>query len=111
MVVILSRGGNFIDTASNYQDEQSETWIGEWMEQRGIRDELVIATKYTTAYRTYRQGNTLYSNYVGNNAKNLRHCLEASLKKLRTNFLDILFVHVKSTVLSFMHGVLLTEFS
>jgi aryl-alcohol dehydrogenase-like predicted oxidoreductase len=38
-------GGNFIDTANNYQNEESEKWIGEWMEDRGVRDEMVIATK------------------------------------------------------------------
>lgn len=38
-------GGNFIDTSNNYQDETSEMFIGEWMEQRGIRDQMVIATK------------------------------------------------------------------
>ncbi len=38
-------GGNFIDTANNYQDESSEEIIGEWMEARGIRDQLVVATK------------------------------------------------------------------
>lgn len=39
-------GGNFIDTANNYQDEQSEEWLGEWMEKRGNRDQIVLATKY-----------------------------------------------------------------
>ena len=38
-------GGNFIDTANNYQDEASEEYSGEWMEKRGIRDQIVIATK------------------------------------------------------------------
>ena len=38
-------GGNFIDTANNYQDETSEEYIGEWMELRGNRDEIVVATK------------------------------------------------------------------
>ena len=42
-------GGNFIDTANNYQDETSEQFIGEWMEQRGIRDQMVIATKVCVA--------------------------------------------------------------
>lgn len=50
------RGGNFIDTASNYQNEQSETIIGNWMKARGNRDEMVIATKYTTGWKTY-EGN------------------------------------------------------
>ena len=44
-------GGNFIDTACNYQDGTSEMFIGEWMEARGIRDQMVIATKvHTTAF-------------------------------------------------------------
>ena len=38
-------GGNFVDTANNYQDESSEMFIGEWMETRGVRDQMVIATK------------------------------------------------------------------
>jgi aryl-alcohol dehydrogenase-like predicted oxidoreductase len=38
-------GGNFIDTANNYQQEESESWIGEWMEIRGVRDQMVVATK------------------------------------------------------------------
>jgi len=33
-------GGNFIDTANNYQNEQSEQWIGEWMQKRGVRDQV-----------------------------------------------------------------------
>jgi aryl-alcohol dehydrogenase-like predicted oxidoreductase len=41
-------GGNFIDTSNNYQKEESEIWIGEWMKKRNIRDQLVIATKFTT---------------------------------------------------------------
>ena len=38
-------GGNFIDTANSYQDESSEELLGEWMEKRGIRDQIVLATK------------------------------------------------------------------
>ena len=38
-------GGNFIDTANGYQDGSSEAFIGEWMEERGVRDQMVIATK------------------------------------------------------------------
>lgn len=46
-------GGNFIDTANNYQDDQSEEWIGEWMKKRGNRDEIVLATKYTSPWKKY----------------------------------------------------------
>lgn len=38
-------GGNFIDTANNYQNQESEKWIGEWMAARGNRNDMVIATK------------------------------------------------------------------
>lgn len=41
-------GGNFIDTANTYHKGQSEEWIGEWMQKRGNRDEIVLATKYTS---------------------------------------------------------------
>lgn len=38
-------GGNFVDTANNYQEGESEAWLGEWMERRGSREEMVVATK------------------------------------------------------------------
>lgn len=34
------QGGNFIDTSNNYQFQESEAWIGEWMKKRGIRDQM-----------------------------------------------------------------------
>lgn len=37
------QGGNFIDTANNYQAEQSEQWIGEWMKKRGVRDQISMS--------------------------------------------------------------------
>ncbi|CAI7585643.1 unnamed protein product [Penicillium glandicola] len=84
-------GGNFIDTANNYQAEESEKWLGEWMETRGVRDEIVLATKYTSSYRTHEPG--IQVNFVGNNAKSLKVSVEASLKKLRTDYIDLLYVH------------------
>ena len=53
--VFVAADSNFIDTANNYQNEESETWIGEWMRVRGNRDQLGVATKYTRAYRGYEQ--------------------------------------------------------
>lgn len=50
-----SQGGNFIDTANNYQSEQSEQWVGEWMhEHPGLRDQIVLATKYTFSFSNHR---------------------------------------------------------
>ncbi|KAH9980676.1 Aldo/keto reductase [Russula compacta] len=86
-------GGNFIDTANNYQDESSEQFVGEWAEKRGIRDQLVIATKYTTNYKRGQDQITHKVNYSGNHTKSLHISVEASLKKLRTSYIDILYVH------------------
>ncbi|KAE9408677.1 Aldo/keto reductase [Gymnopus androsaceus JB14] len=86
-------GGNFIDTANNYQNETSEQFIGEWMEKRQIRDQLVIATKYTSNYKTGDLNIKQHVNYVGNNAKSMHISVEASSKKLRTDYIDILYLH------------------
>ncbi|KAI0278766.1 Aldo/keto reductase [Russula aff. rugulosa BPL654] len=86
-------GGNFIDTANSYQDETSEEFIGEWAEKRGIRDQLVIATKYSTNFKRGKDEYTNKVNYSGNHAKSLHISVEASLKKLCTSYIDILYVH------------------
>ncbi|KAG0704236.1 NADP-dependent oxidoreductase domain-containing protein [Suillus ampliporus] len=86
-------GGNFIDSANGYQDEGSEEIIGEWAEQRGIRDQLVIATKYTTNYKRFNDAIRQRVQYTGNNVKSMHISVGASLKKLRTSYIDILYVH------------------
>ncbi|EGN98172.1 hypothetical protein SERLA73DRAFT_183076 [Serpula lacrymans var. lacrymans S7.3] len=86
-------GGNFIDTANNYQDQSSEEFIGEWAEQRGIRDQLVIATKYTTNFQRGNSKVKQQAMYTGNSFKAMHISVEASLKKLRTSYIDILYVH------------------
>jgi len=86
-------GGNFIDTANNYQDEESEQWIGEWMKKRGNRDQMVIATKFTTCFRSAHSSKEIIINTTGNGTKSLRQSLEESLKKLQTTYVDLLYVH------------------
>lgn len=86
-------GGNFIDTANNYQDETSEEFIGEWMEKRGVRDQMVISTKYSTNYKRGAENIPIKINYTGNGHKSMHISVEASLKKLRTTYIDILYVH------------------
>ncbi|OQD74698.1 hypothetical protein PENANT_c173G07002 [Penicillium antarcticum] len=83
-------GGNFIDTANNYQDEQSETWIGEWMAERNNRDQLVIATKFTTDFRSYKLGKGKAPNHCGNHRRSLHMSVRESLRKLQTDWIDIL---------------------
>ncbi|KAK9371717.1 NADP-dependent oxidoreductase domain-containing protein [Lipomyces chichibuensis] len=86
-------GGNFIDTANNYQYEQSETWLGEWMSERKNRDQLVIATKYTTEYKAYKLGKGKTPNHCGNHKRSLHMSVRDSLKKLQTDWIDILYLH------------------
>jgi aryl-alcohol dehydrogenase-like predicted oxidoreductase len=82
-------GGNFIDTANKYTDGSSETFIGELL--AGRRDQFVLATKYTLQTRS---GDP---NAVGNHRKNLVQALEASLKRLRTDHIDVYWVHARDT--------------
>jgi aryl-alcohol dehydrogenase-like predicted oxidoreductase len=41
----VEAGGNFIDTANNYQNDDSEKWLGEWMKERKNRDQIVLASE------------------------------------------------------------------
>jgi aryl-alcohol dehydrogenase-like predicted oxidoreductase len=85
---------DFIDTAVNYQDGQSEQWLGEWMESRGVRDQMVVATKFTTNYKVHlKQEGCITSNFGGNSTKCLHLAVEESLRNLRTSYIDILYVH------------------
>ncbi|CAK7239392.1 MAG: hypothetical protein STHCBS139747_000822 [Sporothrix thermara] len=89
----VAAGGNFIDTANNYQNEQSETWLGEWMAARQNRDQLVIATKYTSDYRCHALGKNKSPNNSGNGRRSMRNSLRDSLRKLQTDYVDILYLH------------------
>lgn len=79
-------GGNVIDTAINYRNGASESIIGELLE--GRRDRFVVATKYTVTR------DRSDPNASGNHRKNLILSLETSLRRLRTDYLDIYWVHI-----------------
>ncbi|KIW01869.1 uncharacterized protein PV09_06718 [Verruconis gallopava] len=95
MDYFFENGGNFIDTSNNYQGEESEEWIGEWMASRKNREQMVIATKYTTCYPNPTGPNPpkLTANYQGQHAKSLKVSVEASLRKLQTDYIDLLYIH------------------
>lgn len=80
-------GGNFIDTANLYKGGTSETYIGDFMSAVD-RDFFVVATKYSL------KDNTTNPNASGNNRKNMMRSVEASLKRLKTDFIDVLYLHV-----------------
>lgn len=88
-----SQGGNFIDTANNYQQGDSERIIGKWMKERGNRSEIVLATKYGSAWRSHQEREIIQSNFGGLNIKALKHSVEDSLTKLQTDYIDVLYVH------------------
>ncbi|KAL2826165.1 NADP-dependent oxidoreductase domain-containing protein [Aspergillus pseudoustus] len=89
----FAAGGNFIDTANNYQNEQSEAWIGEWMASHNNRDQMVVATKFTTDYKSYTLGKGNAPNHCGNHRRSLNISVRDSLKKLQTDYIDILYLH------------------
>ncbi|TEA07478.1 putative aryl-alcohol dehydrogenase AAD14 [Colletotrichum sidae] len=86
-------GGNFIDTANNYQNEESESLLGEWMASRQNRDLMFVATKFTTQYRKYDLGPGKCVNYSGNHKKSLHLSVRDSLRKLQTDYIDLLYLH------------------
>ncbi|MBV9507147.1 MAG: aldo/keto reductase [Acidobacteriia bacterium] len=79
-------GGNFIDTANVYTAGTSETFLGEFME--GHRQEIVLATKYTNAWPGRDP------NAAGNHRKSMVQAVEASLKRLRTDYIDLYLLHI-----------------
>jgi aryl-alcohol dehydrogenase-like predicted oxidoreductase len=78
-------GGNFIDTANKYTEGTSEKYVGEFI--AGDRDRFVLATKYTS---NTKRGDP---NAGGNQRKNMMQSLEASLKRLNTDYIDLYWVH------------------
>ncbi len=82
-------GGNYIDTASNYTNGSSEKFVGEFV--AADRDSFVIATKYTLR----RPGSQFSDLNAGGNArKNMLRTVEASLKRLNTDYIDLLYLHM-----------------
>jgi aryl-alcohol dehydrogenase-like predicted oxidoreductase len=83
----LESGGNFLDTADQYTGGTSERLIGEYLAERGTRDRVVLATKYSF---NAVPGDP---NAGGNGRKNLYRALRGSLERLRTDYLDLFWVH------------------
>ena len=82
----LEAGGNFIDTANVYTNGTSETLLGEFL--KGDRDRAVLATKYTNAMPGTDP------NAGGNQRKNMMRAVEASLKRLQTDYIDLYWLHI-----------------
>lgn len=83
----LEAGGNFIDTANVYTNGSSETMLGEFIQAE--RERIVLATKYTNAMSLGTDPNA-----GGNQRKNMMQAVEASLKRLKTDYIDLLWMHI-----------------
>lgn len=88
----VEAGGNFIDTADMYTVGKSEEMVGKFVGERGLRDQLVIATKFTF---NAARGNP---NAGGNGRKNIHRALEGSLRRLKTDFIDLYWLHAWDTI-------------
>src|SRR5580692_10861144 len=82
----LEAGGNFIDTANVYTNGTSEKFLSDFM--RGHRERIVLATKYTNA----APGTD--PNAAGNQRKSMVQAVEASLKRLKTDYIDLYWLHI-----------------
>ncbi|NJL12126.1 MAG: aldo/keto reductase [Microscillaceae bacterium] len=78
-------GGNFIDTANRYTEGSSERFLADFVATQ--RDYFVLATKYTLYDRPDDP------NASGNHRKNLMRSVEGSLRRLNTDYIDLLWVH------------------
>lgn len=87
MDAYAAAGGNFLDTANMYKLGTSEKIIGEYLSKHD-RDYFVVATKYTL------KDNFTNPNASGNNRKNMMRSVEESLKRLKTDFIDLLYLHI-----------------
>src|ERR1700710_276982 len=87
MDAYANAGGNFLDTANVYKLGTSEKIIGDYLCNHD-RDYFALATKYTL------KDNTTNPNASGNNRKNMMRSVEESLKRLKTDFIDVLYLHI-----------------
>ena len=88
----IDAGGNFIDTADGYTEGHSEELLGKFISERGLRDRVVLATKFTF---NLEAGNP---NAGGNGRKNIYRALEGSLRRLQTDYIDLYWLHAWDTI-------------
>jgi len=87
----IEAGGNFIDTADGYTNGKSEEMLGKFLLEHGRRDRLVVATKFTM------NTDPGCPNAGGNGRKNTYRALEGSLRRLKTDYIDLYWLHAWDT--------------
>ncbi|MCS0499293.1 aldo/keto reductase [Protaetiibacter mangrovi] len=91
-------GGNMIDTADSYSEGRSEQLVGEWMRRRGNRDAMVLATKVGKS-----------TAHPGLSASAIPAAVDASLRRLGTDRIDLLYLHVDDTDVPFEETLLAVD--
>ncbi len=91
-------GGNFIDTADSYAGGRSEIMIGNWMRDRRNRGDMVIATKVGKS-----------ADYPGVTQRSITRAVNASLERLRTDHIDLLYLHIDDESVSFEETLLAVD--
>ncbi|ELR15354.1 Aryl-alcohol dehydrogenase (NADP+), putative [Acanthamoeba castellanii str. Neff] len=91
----VEKGGNFIDTANVYTNGTSEQYVGELVAP--IRSQMVVATKYSINLPPFPglppSPTAKNANYGGNHRKALVQGLDESLKRMKLDYVDVLYVH------------------
>jgi aryl-alcohol dehydrogenase-like predicted oxidoreductase len=83
----VAAGGNFVDTADVYSNGRSEEMLGAFISERGLRDQIVLATK-----AGFASGKGPHAGGCG--AKHIHAALEGSLRRLKTTWIDLYWLHV-----------------
>ncbi len=83
----LASGGNFFDTADLYTNGNSERWLGQFVRDAGVRDRVVIVTKFSF------NGSPGHPNAGGNGRKHMLAAVEGSLQRLGTDYIDLYLLH------------------
>jgi aryl-alcohol dehydrogenase-like predicted oxidoreductase len=94
----VALGGNFVDTADSYAGGRSEIILGNWVRSRGSRDDLVLATKVGKS-----------ADNPGLSARAIRTSVEASLRRLRTDRIDLLYLHIDDPDVPFEETLLAVD--
>lgn len=94
----VAYGGNFVDTADAYAGGRSEIIIGNWMRSRGARDDIVLATKVGKS-----------ADHPGLTARAVTAAVEASLHRLRTDRIDLLYLHIDDPDVPFEETLLAVD--
>ncbi|WP_082383597.1 aldo/keto reductase [Frigoribacterium sp. RIT-PI-h] len=91
-------GGNFVDTADSYAGGRSEIMIGSWMRSRRSRDDMVVSTKVGKS-----------ADNPGLTPRAIERAVEASLERLGTDRIDLLYLHVDDTEVAFERTLLAVD--